>query len=467
MLRAFLASIRRKTAFWRADGAEASLASRREPLRVGFRPRAVVWLSLVLASALLLFLWYAFPGVPRELTMATAFPDSTYELYGQRYRRHFARLGLDLELRQTSGAIENLAHLRNPKSGVHIAFVNGGLLQGDPPGDLFSLGLVFETPFWLFYSSPQPLERVSQLKGRRIAIGAPGGTFRSISERVLGAVGIDSSSATILPIGGSDVVEAFASGKIDAALFGSRADDPFIKTLLKMPGIRILSFDRIAALTQRFPHLNKFELAQGGLDLAEDIPAQNLTLFSISTRVLVRHDLHPAVVTSLLDIMKKEHAGPSLFQRSGDFPKGVDDEYALAPVAVNYYKNGPSLMYSYIPLWLSGSALRLAAFLAAVVPLIIFVISFEPTLFKWIIRHRVRSYYRQMREIERQLPTMDAIEDLVSSKARLEQLDKSASLVQVPLRHSDSLFTLKIHLHLLRTRLAGRIEEVRARQRSG
>jgi TRAP-type uncharacterized transport system substrate-binding protein len=36
---------------------------------------------------------------------------------------------------------------------------------------VLSLGTVFNQPFWIFYSSNEPFDRLSQLKGKRIAVG--------------------------------------------------------------------------------------------------------------------------------------------------------------------------------------------------------------------------------------------------------------------------------------------------------
>jgi len=41
------------------------------------------------------------------------------------------------------------------------------------PG-LLSLGTVYSNPFWLFYSSSELIDRFSQLKGKRIAVGPRG-----------------------------------------------------------------------------------------------------------------------------------------------------------------------------------------------------------------------------------------------------------------------------------------------------
>jgi len=74
-----------------------------------------------------LILIYFFPAPPSKVTMATAFKGSSFEYYGQQYREIFAKFNIELDLRETPGAVENVKLLEDPKSGVQITFVTGGV----------------------------------------------------------------------------------------------------------------------------------------------------------------------------------------------------------------------------------------------------------------------------------------------------------------------------------------------------
>jgi TRAP-type uncharacterized transport system substrate-binding protein len=94
------------------------------------------------------------------VTIATAFKGSTFVYYGEKYREIFARSHVKLELRETNGAVDNLRLLQDPKSGVDIGFVNGGVSQGNPPPGLLSIGLMYNNAFWIFYRSTETLDRL-------------------------------------------------------------------------------------------------------------------------------------------------------------------------------------------------------------------------------------------------------------------------------------------------------------------
>src|SRR5262245_25715496 len=121
-----------------------------------------------------LALIYFIPTPPTKVVLATAFKGASFEYYGRQYREIFARYNVDLELRETAGAVENVKLLQDSKSCVQIAFTTGGVSDAKRSPDLLSLGTVYNQPFWIFYSASEPLDRLAQLKGKRIAVGPAG-----------------------------------------------------------------------------------------------------------------------------------------------------------------------------------------------------------------------------------------------------------------------------------------------------
>jgi TRAP-type uncharacterized transport system substrate-binding protein len=63
---------------------------------------------------------------PRSIVMATGAEGGGYHEIGRQYQELLARTGVELKLVATAGSVENLALLRDPRSGVNIALVQGG-----------------------------------------------------------------------------------------------------------------------------------------------------------------------------------------------------------------------------------------------------------------------------------------------------------------------------------------------------
>jgi hypothetical protein len=105
-----------------------------------FKTSAAAVLAVGTISLLLI---YFIPAPPSTVTMATGFQGSSFEYVGQRYRDIFARSHVELELRETTGALDNIELLRNPNSGVQIALVFGGVSDGERAPGVLSLGTVY------------------------------------------------------------------------------------------------------------------------------------------------------------------------------------------------------------------------------------------------------------------------------------------------------------------------------------
>ena len=151
------------------------------------------------------------------------------------------------------------------------------------PG-LLSLGTVYNNPFWIFYSSNEPVERLSQLKGKRIAVGPVGSGTRAAAEQILGKTGVNSETATLLPFIGSAAVEAMNDGKVDAVWIFGAPDLPSVHSLLHNPNVRILGFQTAEALTRIFPELTRLVLPQGIIDLDRNIPPNDVPLIGSTTK---------------------------------------------------------------------------------------------------------------------------------------------------------------------------------------
>jgi TRAP-type uncharacterized transport system substrate-binding protein len=394
---------------------------------------------------------YFVPALPFKVTIATGRKGTTFEYFGERYRTRFARAGVELNVRQTAGALENLKLLQDPNSGVQIAFSTGGFSNSAQAPDLRSMGLIFNVPFWIFYPSTQSLDSLTQLKGKRIAVGPEGSGARYSSERILSRANIDAKTAILLPLAGDAAVEALKKGAADAALLVGGSDAPSVERLLNDPNVRLMNFSTADAFTRVFPDLVRLVLPKGVVQLDPPNPPDDITLVGTTAKVLIRQGLHPAIVQLLAQTLREEHGGPGLFQRSGEFPAIDDPEYPVATVAVDYYKNGPSLFAKYLPLWMTIYVQRALAFLVATLAVAFPVFGFAPRLYGFFIQQRLRQLYRRLRAIENALQTKLTAAEAKALEAELDDIDKAT--ISVPLRHSDLYFMLRYHLDRTRSRL--------------
>ena len=401
---------------------------------------------------------YFAPSPPSKITIATGFKGSSFEYFGERYRERLAASArVAVELRETAGAVENLRLLQDPKSGVHIGFVTGDVPDSSHVPEVLSLGPIFTVPFWVFYSSTEPIDRLSQLKGKRIAVGPMGSGTRYSAEKILGKGGVNPETATLLPFAGLDAVGALKDGKVDAAWINAGPDALPVQALLTNPSVRLMDFTTADAFTRIFPELVRVVLPKAVIEIDPPNPPNDVTLLATTGRVLIRDDVHPAIVQLLAQTMKEEHGGPGLFQRGGEFPMSIDPEYPMAQIAVDYYKDGPSLLPKYLPFWMAIYARRTIALLIATLAIVLPVFGFAPRLYGWFVQERLRKLYRRLRVVENEMHSELTAPQLEALQSDLVDIDRVASAV--PMRHSDLYFIFRYHLDQTCSRLASRLAE--------
>ncbi len=412
---------------------------------------------VVVVSIVSLLLMYFFPAPPSKVIMATAFKGASFEYYGRIYRQILARSHIELELRETAGAVENVTLLEDSKSGVQIAFVTGGVSDAKRAPNVLSLGTVYNQPFWIFYSSNEPLDRLSQLKGKRIAVGPVGSATRYTAEKILGRGGVNSETATLLPLGGSAADKALNDGEVDVVWIIGVPEATAVQSFLQNPKVRLMSFPMAEAFTRIFPDLIRLVLPQGVVDIDRNIPSADVQLIGTTSKVLIRSDLHPEIVQLLLQTMKEVHNESDIFQRSGEYPNSTDVEYPVAQTAIDFYKNGPSFTQRHLPLWLSVHVQRAIALLVTGIAIGFPLFRFLPQIYNWVTRRRLFYWYDQLKALEASFDSGLSDKPLIEKQREIERIEDAVSHIRFPRAFSDQLYNLRSHIDIVRRKIASQV----------
>ncbi|MGB8631761.1 MAG: TAXI family TRAP transporter solute-binding subunit, partial [Xanthobacteraceae bacterium] len=305
---------------------------------------------------------------------------------------------------------------------------------------------------WLFYRGTGTLDYLTQLKGKRIGVGPEG----VVTTHVLDAAGVNSQSATLLPFTGSAAVEALLDGQVDAIFLALASESSIIQPLVRDPNVRLMSVSETDALTRIFPYLVRLVLPQGVIDLEHNIPPNDVNLIGTTNAVVVREDLHPAIIDLLAKTLVEVHSGAGIFQRVGEFPTQTDPEFAMANGAREFYKNGPSYLNKYLSY---GTVSLIKKIIAVILSCALVLVPFSrivPNLSTWVVRDRMRDLYRRLRLVEAEMQTNLTAAQLDALQSDLDRIEQSANHLGVPIRHSDLFFELKTHINLVRQRLGSR-----------
>jgi TRAP transporter TAXI family solute receptor len=429
------------------------------------RGATVFWLDLLqsagpllILSAIAIFaaLHYVRPAPPDKLTMASGPPGSKFSTVGEQYQKILARNGITLRLVASEGSSDNLKRLTDPHSGVDIALVQSGTPATGDTSDLRSLGTMFYETLTIFYRAAKPIERLSELRGRRIAVGPAGSGARALALALLKANGIDEQGDTqLLDLEGEAARGALLRRQVDAIfLTGDSAAPATIREMLHAPGILMFDFPQADAYVRRFHYLNKLEMPAGAFDLGENLPATPINMLAPTVELLAHSGLHPALSDLLLEAATQVHGAASLLQNAGQFPNPSVNDYPISADAARYFKSGKSFAYRYLPFWLASLLDRALVVFLPVLLLVIPALRYIPTLYNWRINRRISRRYGQLMALERQ-----SLGDLSAEKRALllEQLahiERSVIALRMPGSHADQLYVLRQHLQFVRDNLA-------------
>ena len=407
---------------------------------------------LALAGGLLLlaYLWLD-PSPPRQVTLATGPAQSAYDEFGKRYASELKVFGIEVKLVPSEGAAQNLQWLAEGK--VDLGFVQGGnaLTATENQPRLLSLGSLFVEPLWLFYRSDKALNALTEVSRLRMNVGTVGSGVPHLMDRLFDLNRMEPAGLQLAHLAQTPATVAFLNEELDALLFASAPESHLVQMLLQTPGVRLLNFPQNEAYSRRFSFLTPVTLPRGVVDLANDIPAQDVKLIATTTTLLARQDVHPALLQLFSQTALGLHGSSGWFSRTREFPSASHTEFTLSAEAQRVIANGIPLLQRYLPFAYANLIERMWLALGIILAVLLPLSRIVPPVYQFKIRSRVFRWYAQLREIEVRAglgiePPETLVKELAQLEARVEKIN-------VPLAYADELYALRNHIHLIRQKI--------------
>lgn len=422
--------------------------------------RIAALIAVGLISAILCFavFWFIHSAPPRVIAITAGPTGSSFDTIACKYAAILASKGITLKVLHSEGSWENLKRLEDPAAQVAVGFVQGGLADGTNASRLVSLGSISYEPLLVFYRGTNTLRFLSQLEGRRLAVGAQGSGTHLLALTLLATNGITPGGATTLKDWDADqAARALLDGSVDAAFLSSdSASSQTMRTLLRSPGIQLMSFEQADAYTRRFVYLNKLRMPEGVIDFNKDLPPHDVWLIGPTVELVARPNLNPAISDLLLEAARTVHGKASVFQNQGEFPAPLEHEYTISPDAQRYYKSGKKFLYGQLPFWIASLVHRIVvAFLPAALVLIP-GLRLIPAAFRWRAQLRINRWYRKLLVLEQDVATEPSSARQEDFIRRLNEIETVVQNMKVPASFANLFYSLREHIDYVRARLAAR-----------
>jgi hypothetical protein len=431
--------------------------------RLPARLVAVSWRDLlgiglpVLAIAVLaawLAVKFVRPAPPDTIYLVGGPEGSSYRTNAQKYQKIIGRNGVKVVIVDSQGSLDNLRLLADRNFRADAAFVQGGLAEGVDTSGLVSLGSVFVQPLTIFYRGAEPLQRVAQLRGRRIAIGGEGSGTRSLALRLLKASEADGPPTRLLDLGGEEAAQALKQGKVDVVfLMGDSATPRVIVDLVKTRGIRLMSLAQAESYVRRFRFLSELTLPEGAADLARNIPPGTVNMVGPTVELVARDTLHPALSDLLIAAAREVHGPAGMFRKAGEFPAPQERDFPISADAQRYYKSGTPFLYSRLPFWLASLTDRLLVILVPLAVVIVPLTRIVPPIYRWRVRSRIYRWYGKLISLERDMLMHPEPGERARILGRLDEIENAVNDIRTPLSFADQLYVLRQHIGWVRQRL--------------
>ena len=326
------------------------MASSIPPTR-SLRPRLIAFVAgvaIILAAAL-----YARP--PYDLTIATGPVGGSYYQAAQGYQKILAARGINLQLRPNPNSLDIVRDVGDPRSGVDAGFIAQDV-SGSKDADLFAIGQIELQPLFIFASAELGRRStLDDLRGRKIVMPPSNSATSDAALRVFKLYDITQQNSFFTFMGLADAVKDLRAGRFDAGVFMLAAENPVIRELAADSSLHLMHIAEVKAIANHLPFLRPVVLPRGIYNIADSIPPNDTAMVAATVGVVVRKNLHPYLVYSLLEAMTKVHRDPTFLSNAGDYPTIAGSQLTVHPLAAQYYRSGIPATYHELPPWLASA----------------------------------------------------------------------------------------------------------------
>ncbi|WP_456447892.1 TAXI family TRAP transporter solute-binding subunit [Thiolapillus sp.] len=419
----------------------------------GWKELLAVYGPLVLLVLIGFMLAYQYikPAPPDHILMASGEPGGAYDAFARRYQKLLARQGITLEIVDTHGSVDNLRLLSEGR--VDMAFVQGGVAKPGQVGTrLESLGSLYYEPLWVFQRSDLDIDRLTDLKGLRLAIGPEGSGTRALVELLLQENQIPLDGAQRLSLDSGEAARRLHEGSIDVAFFVASPKSERVASLLHDPQVKLVNIQRATAYARRHPFLVELTLPEGAEDLAVNIPSKDIHLLAATSELVIQEDLHPAIVALMMQVLDKVHRDAGWFSGEGEFPSPRHISFPLSAEAERFYRDGPPFLQRFLPFWAASLLDRTKIMILPLLGLLLPLFRVVPPLYRWRMRARIYRWYEELQEVDRNILKASTQEKQVYLD-KLDELEREVRDVVVPLSFAYQLYHLRLHIDFVRQKL--------------
>jgi hypothetical protein len=220
--------------------------------------------------------------------------------------------------------------------------------------------------------------------------------------------------------------------------------------------VKLMSLAHADAYPRRLPFLTKLTLPAGTIDLAINIPDQDVTMIGTEAMLAARDGLHPALINLLIDAAREIHGRQGYFEAAGEFPGTAPVDIPVSPYADQHKHFGPSFLYRYLPFWLATFVERAVIVIVPLIVILVPLLNLLPQFLRWRVRSRIYRWYGELALLERDVASRTGTLPVEKWSADLDRIEQSVAGIHTPTGFASEAYTLREHIGLVRRAVMAR-----------
>ncbi|MBK8046877.1 MAG: hypothetical protein IPK16_06985 [Anaerolineales bacterium] len=172
------------------------------------------------------------------------------------------------------------------------------------PTAFSSLGALFDEPLWIFYRKAafdgDPVRYLTQLEGKRVAVGLPGSGSQELAMQLLTDNGLTRENTSLRELSRQDEVTQMLAGELDAILLLDSYQAETVQKLLRAPDVGLADLAQVEAYAARQHALKVVTLPEGTIDLRNNVPETDVRLLSSAANLVIRNDINATLGRALM-----------------------------------------------------------------------------------------------------------------------------------------------------------------------
>jgi uncharacterized protein len=205
-----------------------------------------------------------------------------------------------IDVQESKGTTENLERLEQGKADLVTA-------QADvPAGDnARTIASLYPDSFQLVVQGKSPIQKFTELKGKRIGLATKGGQYDSFL-LIAQHFGLTDRDFTFVGDNDQAADTAFQQGQVEAVFRVRAIGNAQIASLIKDQGGRLIPIEQADAMRVHYPAFEPTKIPKGAYKGSDpSVPADELATISVQRLLLANRNVNPEIIRQITQVINE------------------------------------------------------------------------------------------------------------------------------------------------------------------